>query len=65
MTGRFPWETLDSPKLGSALEMLRYIKVSKPMRGELRATAFLVPGFEETFPFDSQELHTVTRLLVY
>lgn len=62
--GCFPWETPDSPKLGSALEMRLYVKLSKLMRGELRATACLVPGFEEAFPFDSQELRTGRRLLV-
>ena len=53
MTECFPWETPDSPKLGSALEMLRYVKVSKLMRSELGASACLVPGFDETFPFNS------------
>lgn len=64
MTGCCPWETADSPKLGSALEMVWYVKVSKLTRSELRATACLVPGFDETFPFDSQELCTGRRLLV-
>lgn len=64
MAGVFPWEALDSPKLGSALEMLWFLKVSKLMRSELRVIACIVPRFDETFPFDSQELHAGRWLLV-
>lgn len=31
MMGHFPWETPGSQKLGSALEMLQYVKVNKLM----------------------------------